>query len=229
MASETLIYAELLPNIRQVSVLAALGTTSNASTRARLSADGRSVMLTHDDIMTPVMLPDQVEVLSEELPQPTRGLKEVSWRLPLASRSARPQVESPTNDNASPWSASALSTDAEFSCRSCRSTIIRSSSISFWKDLPSENWAEMMDFWHCHKPSNDQNNEHKHVHTDPNTEKGYGADTKLIARPGTGFVDLTYFLLTEGDCFNVEVSSHSLIFTLRCLSSGIKKAAMPRA
>lgn len=40
-----------------------------------------------------------------------------------------------------------------FVCKNCNSELIDSSQYDF-KDMPSEQWYEMMDFWHCHKPEN---------------------------------------------------------------------------
>lgn len=73
--------------------------------------------------------------------------------------------------------------------------------IKAWKDLPSENWAEMMEFWHCHKP-------HDHDQRDPESlaSKGYGANNAISAQPGIGFVDLTSFLFAESDCDGLKVS-----------------------
>lgn len=42
-----------------------------------------------------------------------------------------------------------------FKCSHCHKTLIQESQVQQLNDLPSESWAEMMDFWHCHKPSDD--------------------------------------------------------------------------
>ncbi|KAL4882757.1 ubiquitin-conjugating enzyme E2-binding protein [Aspergillus karnatakaensis] len=74
-----------------------------------------------------------------------------------------------------------------------------------WKDLPSGNWAEMMDFWHCHKP--DPHEEHgaggtaQHAIEDENSKvKGYGASNQVLATPGTVLVDVATFLVSDVDC-----------------------------
>jgi hypothetical protein len=82
-----------------------------------------------------------------------------------------------------------------------------------WKDLPSENWAEMMDFWHCNKPDIHEPNESsaRESHLDGAgsvASKGYGADTKFAARITVGFVDITTFLLTNSDCSNLQVRKY---------------------
>ncbi|KAF5682686.1 hypothetical protein FCIRC_4865 [Fusarium circinatum] len=87
-------------------------------------------------------------------------------------------------------------------CRSCGSEFVAQNIINTWKDLPSENWAEMMEFWHCHKP-------HDHDHQDPESlaTKGYGANHAISAQQGVGFVDLTSFLFSESDCRGLQYSS----------------------
>jgi hypothetical protein len=82
------------------------------------------------------------------------------------------------------------------------STIVEAGTLQVWKDLPSENWAEMMEFWHCHKP-----HEHKHGNDDDDlTNRGYGASSRIAAQSSVGFVDLTSFLLAESDVLKSSVS-----------------------
>lgn len=199
MSEDTpIIYAELLSNIRQVSILASLPTPSNTSTTATLSASGTHITLSHASTYT--ILPLPAAVLPSILPGPKSGLTELSYRLPLVAPPARGEPDSVE----SPWPAYTLSPETQFSCRSCGAVILQSEKVEVWRNLPSENWAEMMDFWHCHKPH--EHGEHGHEDDDPNSNKGYGANAKFLARRGIGFVDLTTFLLTDEDCCGVEVS-----------------------
>ena len=209
--AKPLLYAELLTNIRQVSVMATLSSFRDDSTTAELLDDGHSFMVTHRGKSTVLALPEQVQshTQAQELPQ---GSMDLSWRFPLANMST-PRNAS-TQENEVPWSARDLTPDVEFSCRDCDSVIIKKESIKEWKNLPSENWAEMMEFWHCHKPdvpTHEQNgpvdgsNDHKgHDDTHANVDRGYGANTKFIARTSVGFVDPTTFLLASADCSNVK-------------------------
>lgn len=61
------------------------------------------------------------------------------------------------NQESTPWSSNYLTpfanTGSQFSCVQCRNDVLTCKSINTWKPLPSETWAEMMDFWHCHKPA----------------------------------------------------------------------------
>jgi hypothetical protein len=197
-----LIYAELLSNIRQVSVIVSLDTPSTRDTRASLSADGASITLIRNGVSTSLELPAPVQN-STALPQIPLGSKEASWRLPLRDQTVK-RVDEFGQDNVAPWSASSLPVGASFVCRGCKSLIIRPEVIQEWRDLPSENWAEMMDFWHCHKPHGPHDAKNG-VNGEELAQRGYGANTKFIARPGIGFVDLTYFLLADSDCMNLTV------------------------
>jgi DNA-directed RNA polymerase subunit RPC12/RpoP len=197
-------YAELLSNIRQISVIAALDTPCDSSTKVELSPDGQRFLLHHGGSVNTLNLPGSA-LASFQLQLPILGAKELSWRLPLAGE---PRV--PSAENSAPWSAKDLKESTEFRCRDCGEVIVAKKRIAVWKDLPSENWAEMMDFWHCHKPSihepNSSDGSGGHSRdNDPAMGRGYGANTKFSAQPKIGFVDLTTILLAEPDCVGIEV------------------------
>ena len=209
-------YAELLLNIRQVTIIAALQTPCDPTTKAELSAHGQQIILQHDGDTTTFTLPGQVAPHTR-LQKPAIGSKELSWRLPLVDTPMRVVVEN-AQSNEAPWSARSLEEGAEFKCRECGAVIIENGTIKAWKDLPSENWAEMMEFWHCHKPA-DHVEEGAKGHAEHNVvaaTKDYGANTRFAAQSEVGFVNLTTFLLANTDCSNVEVRhlfiSHDLLF-----------------
>ncbi|KAI1470414.1 ubiquitin-conjugating enzyme E2-binding protein [Daldinia caldariorum] len=187
-----LIYAELLSRIQGVSVGCELYTPSSLNTKAAISSDGWFFTIHHDGIETSIRLPGQV-VPVEQLPIQSVGKKHLSCRLPLASGLER-HVLSALGDQPVPWSASDLLPESPILCRSCRNTIVKPGIIKVWKDLPSENWAEMMEFWHCHKP---HDHGHKHDDDDGSTSKAYGANSRISAQDGVGFVDISSFLLSE--------------------------------
>lgn len=244
--SKPLIYAELLANIRQISVIAALETPCDAATKVELSGNGQEFIMHHGGESTILTLPGRI-VLTTQLQKPALGRKELSWRLPLDGPPTRPDAED-AQSNEAPWSASKLREDSEFLCRDCGAVVIGRGVIKTWKDLPSENWAEMMDFWHCHKPDVPEHERtHEHVSNGTHgseqldaensvaTTKGYGANTKFAANSGTAFVDMTTFLLTPSDCSSLEHLDNQVSFyTFYLLSflflasrdTGIKKAAM---
>lgn len=214
----TLIYAELLSNIRQISVIASLDTPCDAATNAELASQGQRVLLTHAGETTSLPLPGRVAA-NARLQKPALGSRELSWRLPLAEAPA-PSESERLQDNEAPWSAEQLGESRGFACRNCNTTVLKEGVIDTWKDLPSENWAEMMEFWHCHKPDvpeHEQNHESNGAsgqsQADSNANRGYGANTKFVARPGTAFIDSTTFLLFESDCSGLQVRS-GLLFLL---------------
>jgi len=240
--SEPLLYAEFLPHIRQVSVIAALHSPCDATTEAKLSTDGQQLFLDHAGVTKSLKLPSQTTY--KVLPKPPSGSTELSWRLPVAGPPTR--VDSDTQVDEGPWSAKRLTKEDEFLCRHCSAIIIKYGTIMIWKDMPSEGWAEMMDLWFCHKPT--ENSEGDGLlsrradkagepslgspHGDVNksaVNKGYGASTSFSPQESFGFVDTTTLLLTKKDCNNIAVSPFLCLFLLQCVSesSGYQEGGLP--
>ncbi|PYH41943.1 HECT-type E3 ubiquitin transferase [Aspergillus saccharolyticus JOP 1030-1] len=124
-----------------------------------------------------------------------------------------------------PWRAMDMGPSTRVRCRGCQGIVLDQPQSPagegeagkaaasggggwVWKDLPSGNWAEMMDFWHCHKPDPEDGHDHgHHDHAaggrleDPNaTVKGYGAANQVVATLGTVLVDVATFLVAAEDC-----------------------------
>ncbi|KAI0011297.1 ubiquitin-conjugating enzyme E2-binding protein [Xylariaceae sp. FL0662B] len=196
---QILIYAELLSNIRQVSVGCSLPTPSSSSTKVTVSSDGVELTISHDNVESSVRLPGRV-ASPQQLSIPGEATKSLSWRLPLATAS-RPQALAVLDAQTVPWSASSLERGSAVRCRKCQNAIVAAGCVKVWKDLPSDNWAEMMEFWHCHKP-----HDHKHGDDESLASRGYGANAKILAQPGVGFVDLTSFLLLETDVSETAIT-----------------------
>ena len=206
--SKNYIYAELLLNIRQVTVSLSLNPPSNKSTKLCLSSDRQGLELSHNGHESSIKLPAKVVHPQRSANQgpllaiPSSPFKEFSVRLPLDG-DAHPRASAPRHaENEMPWTAAKLAVPAQLQCCHCANVLTQYGAIKAWKDLPSDNWAEMMDFWHCHKPA-----EHKHAanHDTSEMDKGYAASNKLIARSGVGFVDLCYFLFHAEDVTGVNV------------------------
>ena len=89
--------------------------------------------------------------------------------------------------------------ETEISCKICGQVLVERRSIRRWKDLPSEGWAEMMEFWHCHKPNE------PHDHEDQNASKGYAANNSVALEAGVGLVDTMNFMLAGVDCKHIQV------------------------
>ncbi|KAL1961794.1 hypothetical protein VTN77DRAFT_1044 [Rasamsonia byssochlamydoides] len=128
------------------------------------------------------------------------------------------------DDDFVPWTAEDMSACTALHCRFCSRVVLGGTRTKIqttsedaasgwtWKDLPSGNWAEMMDFWHCHKPDP---HEHEPEHEREQQEtaedrtasiKGYGAASQVVATPGTILVDVASFLVAEVDCQGLKKS-----------------------
>ena len=193
------IYAELLSNIRQVSVAVALPSPSDASTSAEVVDGGRRLRVRHQGHSEVLELPATVTTTAI-LPVTKVASAEHSWRLPVSPAEASATRVSP-EDQAVPWSSTDIKIGSSISCRGCGSALVPGGKIGSWKDLPSENWAEMMEFWHCHKPHDHEEHEDEAL-----ADKGYGANSAITAQPGVGFVDITSFMFAELDCHGLLVS-----------------------
>ncbi|KAG9249649.1 ubiquitin-conjugating enzyme E2-binding protein [Emericellopsis atlantica] len=203
--SGILIYAEFLSNIRQVSIAVNLTSPSNADTAAEVTQGGTAFRVQHGGLTREVLLPERVAVASTVPVAPST--ESLSWRLPISSRLPSESLFSLENQ-ALPWTATDLRPGSSVACRACGNIFVQNGKISQWKDLPSENWAEMMEFWHCHKP-----HDHDHGHTNGDaeeadlTKRGYGASNAISAQETVGFVDITSFMFTESDCDGILFSS----------------------
>lgn len=186
------VYAELLLNIRQITVLASFPSQCNETTAVTVSSNRNSLSIVHEghsvDLRLPALVRDGVFANID-----SRGTKDISLRLPITEEG----ISSSQNDTASNffWTASWMTSDTQVACRFCQALLVKKS-VQTWKDLPSENWAEMMDFWHCHKPDTQDSPDHEHE----STRKGYGAGNSIQPTAGVALVDAMYFHLLRKDC-----------------------------
>ncbi|GKT41909.1 uncharacterized protein ColSpa_02090 [Colletotrichum spaethianum] len=196
------IYAELLTNIRQLSIAVSLPAPAGGHTHGLVTPDGATLQLQHAGAQTSFPLPGRVHAGGAALPTPPPASRAIAWRLPLAADASAPPPTRSPHDEPVPWTALDLAPGSAVACRSCAAPLVPDGRAREWKDLPSENWAEMMDFWHCHKPTDHEHGgEHEHL-----TKRGYGANSSIAAQPGVGMVDLTSFLFSESDCTGLEAA-----------------------
>lgn len=193
-------YAELLSNIRQVSVVASLASASTPGTEAEVVDHGTAIRIRHGGRAETMTLPAPA-LRSMALPIPTEPSNQLGWRVPISDRVPKTSAFSLENQ-AIPWAAADLKPSSPIECRECGHAIVLEGSMDSWKDLPSENWAEMMEFWHCHKPHDGAPTDTEHL-----TKRGYGANNTISAQPGVGLVDLTSFMMSESDCHGIIVSN----------------------
>jgi hypothetical protein len=189
------IYAELLSNIRTVSLVITLQTPSDQETRATLSADGQTLTVSHQGQRETICLPTQMEgsggsATTLALPA-SPPAKELTLRLQLQEREpGLLRLEESNGGNEVPWSAASM-VGKSICCKACDAVVVGPGIIPDWRDLPSENWADMMDLWHCHKP----HEEDQHAAT--TEQKGYSASNRLLIPRGTAFVSLSHFQFSQ--------------------------------
>jgi hypothetical protein len=209
------LYAELLLNIRTVTLFGSLRTVRNKDTKAQLSTDGYTITVSHEGESATIRLPVKAKGGGDaalNLPADPQG-KELSIRLQIEEQEGSDLFTGVHAEerkaNVVPWDGAALNAvkGIKIMCMNCKSPIVSTGKVTEWRDLPNENWAEMMDFWHCHKP--DEHHLHGHTHKSAIFKKGYAAGTRLEAVQGVGFVDLATLLLKEQDCEGVQVGCRS--------------------
>ncbi|ROW00349.1 hypothetical protein VMCG_07303 [Cytospora schulzeri] len=215
------IYAELLPRLGRISVVIHLPTPSTHKTKVLVSKDASRLIVYHDDISTELRLPAKaLAPVGEHLRGEVKpGLDKMSWRLTPAPDEVKSGMSA---DDAVPWSASQLKPGLRVTCRACGDVVVAEDKTKVFKDLPSENWAEMMELWHCHKPtvnraaangpngtSADGEVGQKASETDL-ASRGYGANSAIVAQKGTGFVDTMTMLFDEDDCRCLMVPYNAL-------------------
>lgn len=211
--NETLItlYAELLLHVRTVTMFASLRTHHSRETTAKLSSDGTAITVTHEGHSATINMPFAVQGGGDaEMTLPSEPpSKDITLRMQLEELEDSDVLGTLQSEdrkaNVVPWDGASLQAQSglQVRCVRCKGVLVPSGNIAHWRDLPNENWAEMMDFWHCHKP--DEHHLHDHVHESAIEGKGYAAGNKLKAVEGLGFVDLTSFLLAAQDCEGAQV------------------------
>lgn len=215
------LYAELLLHIRTVTLFASLRTEYTRETKAKLESNGCAVTVTHEGTSATIKLPIQVNgggdaALSLPASPPS---KDLTLRLQIEEKEGSDMLGALLSEdrkaNIVPWDGASLNEAKQVTihCKGCEKDILPAGVVREWRDLPNENWAEMMDFWHCHKP--DEHHLHDHTNEEAIGKKGYAASNRLQATKGMGFVDLGSFLLDEGDCTGIEVGCNALIFRMR--------------
>lgn len=197
------IYAEHLLNIRTLTIQVSLTTPSNAGTKATISADGGTLSVSHEGETASITLPVIIAGESAKALQiPAAPTSDLSFRLRLDDGAGALQTGQ-SGETIIPWTAASLSDQLELQCKKCNAVVLPRDQIQTWKDLPSEGWAEMMEFWHCHKPNEPHDHDHQ---TD---KKGYSADSSLAITPSVGLVNATNFILAAEDCENIKVGHWS--------------------
>lgn len=166
--------------------------------------------------------------------KPTGSSHDYSVRMHIDPRDPVLAPRDELIDDHVPWTAAHMLPSTRIRCRGCGTPFLNEPYTEhpaeqsnrsplrgwLWKDLPSGDWAEMMDFWHCHKPDPHEENSKSESATAIKLEeenaqiKGYGASSCVEAVPGTVFIDVATFLLSEADCVNLKKVSFQHVMPL---------------
>ena len=130
------------------------------------------------------------------IPPATRT--ELFFRLAVSDAAKLSLQADHATDCNDPWPALKLTSETQVACRSCATLLVNN--VNVWKHLPSASWADMMDFWHCHKPSAKNEDDER-----AGSQKGYAAANALGPTAGIGLVDVSQLLVSDIDCIGIEV------------------------
>lgn len=215
-------YCELLVNVRSISISASLASGDAVRLDVLIADERVHVIVKYAARESSLLLPGKVSSSHPKAFVAPADKGHISLRLPLDEATIATLSDESQDE---PWMAAELSKTECGHCCECNTDIIRAGAVRAWKDLPSENWAEMMDFWHCHKPDV----RHGNGAANDVQQKGYSAFNRLTAQAGTAMVDVSHVLLSEEDCVNLTVGWLSLViaFVRRRKNSSNKKEALP--
>ncbi|EER37057.1 conserved hypothetical protein [Histoplasma capsulatum H143] len=242
--SGPLLYAELLPNIRQITLHVSLPASSrlaqssitsdtpgdlvrgNFSLSLLPSRDAVSLYSSHTvhTLPLPACVSESAHTILSTKPTlnpPGAGHGELLFRLPVDVEPGLPGASQPENGQPGhgsnevqvPWTAKDMCAESRVRCQRCKNTLFTPSDKGkvTWKNLPSTDWAEMMDLWHCHKPDTHADDHGDaaagtalHTHDENETVKGYGASNQVVCTSGTVLIDVLSFVMAEGGITKIE-------------------------
>ncbi|KIX01506.1 uncharacterized protein Z518_09232 [Rhinocladiella mackenziei CBS 650.93] len=193
------LYAEALTHIRQLTLHASLQTDKNEHTKILLSSDKKIITALHDGESSSIYLPTQISGTAN-VTFPLQKTTEISTRLQIDDVDLLKSSTDNPGGVEVPWSAGDLTETTANRCKNCDADILVAGKVITWKDLPSDHWAELVDFWFCHKPHEG--------HVPHDQSKGFSAMSNVIASPGVGLVDTVSFLLHRDDCVGLREIKH---------------------
>ncbi|QIW98108.1 hypothetical protein AMS68_003626 [Peltaster fructicola] len=168
--------------------IAGVATANDTDARARITENGNAIEVVCGTDIKSLRLPVQVVQPTEDpIVLPRTAIRTLRLRAREANNTTSQQ------ENITPWMSESLPSSTELSCASCKVVLVPRGNITQWKDLPSDGWAEMMEFWHCHKP--DEHDTYGHQ----TSQKGYSASSQLNIESGVGLLDATTMLLSPND------------------------------
>ncbi|MCJ1354399.1 MAG: hypothetical protein MMC33_004387 [Icmadophila ericetorum] len=203
------IYAELLPNLRHMNIHVTLHHEHNGTEEVELLNDRYTLRVTQDGCTASIDLPARIKE-DVTLALSAEKTRQLDWR--LGNCHLRQDVNEDAQ-NGTPWLADSITVDTHTACKSCKTIIAGDGAVRIWKALPSENWAEMMEFWHCHKPIDHNANSDLDAAI---SSKAYSASNKPRTLPGVGLVGVSNIVLSEEDCSNIKSGEANTIQCNTC-------------
>ncbi|KPI45120.1 uncharacterized protein AB675_2584 [Cyphellophora attinorum] len=193
---ELYVYAELLLHIRQLTLYASLSEDKHKGTQIFISSDKKVITAVYGDERASIYLPTQIKGTAN-VTFPLGKRTEFSTKLQIDDQNELQHAIETSSEIQVPCTATSLQPGVQLRCKACSAIVVEEGVIVQWKDLPSENWAELMDLWFCHKP-----HEHDHDHDDTKAaaaSKGFADQSKILNERGTGMVDSLSFLIHGDD------------------------------
>ncbi|KTW26821.1 uncharacterized protein T551_03283 [Pneumocystis jirovecii RU7] len=185
--------AEALSHIRVINLIIEYPENTYKPDLLKLF-NTHSISLELKGVLITIFLPGETK--KDTFIQVNQLNKALSIRLPLNNSLVK------ATEEISPWSAVYIDLNSNFCCIFCLSILLNKNEIKYWRNLPSDNWADMMDYWVCHgrKQSILQ-------------EFGVYKNRKFVSRPGIVFVGLSYFLVFHENIQNTKIND--IIFGLK--------------
>lgn len=193
------LYAEFLLNISQVTIFATLDLTGRDDETAHFASDRQRITITYSGESAAITYPNGISGTAI-VHLPIKAAAHVSLRLEITEKGDPYWKNSLETLNDSPWTAHAFSSDTTVACRWCETVFCDPSRIQRWKDLPRSDWAETMDLWHCHKPTESGEN-HAHAGYNHPDKNGF-----VQLRQGTAFIDSSDLIVVPADTDRLSVS-----------------------
>ncbi|KAL1975160.1 hypothetical protein VTN31DRAFT_3552 [Thermomyces dupontii] len=128
-----------------------------------------------------------------------------SYRLEVDQEHALALRQNSLNDDYVPWDADYMKDRGDLLCRYCDYPVAHCGYGWRWRNLPSSNWADMMDLWHCHKPHSREDQLQAAAEERSASRRGIGAGNRVVARRQAVYVDISTLLLSKDDCWTIKL------------------------
>ncbi|CAG8750105.1 6077_t:CDS:2 [Racocetra persica] len=183
---EPIVFAEVLPNVRSMTMNVGLPTEKKSSSLKlgiyplRISIEHKNKS-TAQSLQTILNLSQTIE--TDDKPVIITSQDSLDIRLKLRSYVRKKPANQPSvKDILPPFSASELTKLKNIQCVYCKIPLLKTNTLSKIMNMPSEHWLELVDCWMCHQEDYQQ------------ARMG-----DIIVRENIGLVGNTYFLIHPKD------------------------------